>query len=877
MDKINDVPVVSATDLVAYLACGHVTWLDRLAASGAINKPERNDPMLELLQARGLDHEAAYLELLKDEGTSVVEIPDDPQSDQAQGKPDRAQALLRRDAATRQAMAEGVGVVYQATFLDQSAEPWWRGHADFLRRVDSPSDLGDWAYEPEDTKLSRHAKASAVLQLCFYAEQVERLQGTPAEAVHVILGGNERVSVRLAEVSAYYRAVRRQFLGALGVEVESYPLPCEHCAICRWAGRCHQRWDDDDHLSRVAYITGEQTRRLEAAGITTLTALAKVPEGTSIPDLSGAVVDRLRTQARLQWEREPGQPPPVEPILPVEPGMGLSGLPEPDAGDLFYDIEGHPYVGEHGLEYLHGIGWDDAGELVFDGWWAHTPAAERLVFERLIDFIVERRRHHRNMHVYHYAPYETTAIGKLMGRYGTREDEVDDLLRGGVFVDLYRVVRQGLRIGTPSYSIKKLEPLYMRPREGDIGTGGSSIVEYERWLHSQDPQILDDIEAYNRDDVESTWLLQGWLEGQRQRLIDEGTDVPRPSIPEPPEADAVAPELAVLIERLTFDKEVALDEEVEPSLEARTRWLMADLLQWHRREAKPEWWMYFERMLRFEDDDFVHDTETLGRLESVGEVGQVKRSIVWRYRFDPGQEFKLRLGDTLYDPALLRAKQHGAEGVSPGAGRVHAFDGREGTIDLIRGNRWSNRHPTSLMPGGPMNNEAMAGSLTRVAEALLAHGIDGPGPARSARQLLARAGAGDPGRGGGRAPAARRGADTRRHGPTGGRARRFVPAGAGTAGGRQDVYRGPGDPRAGGSGTQGGDHRLHPQRHRQRDQGGHRGGGGERDHGLDCPEDHERGPGVRSPVGHDLHGEPRAAQSAGFGRHRRRHELAVRP
>jgi len=133
------------------------------------------------------------------------------------------------------------------------------------------------------------------------------------------------------------------------------------------------------------------------------------------------------------------------------------------------------------------------------------------------------------MHVYHYAPYEPSALGKLMGRYGTREAELDDLLRGGVFVDLYRVVRQALVIGSPSYSLKKLEPLYMEARTGEIVDAGSSIVEYERWLQTGDQQILDDIEAYNRDDVESTWRLRDWLEERRQELIAAGEVVDRPA------------------------------------------------------------------------------------------------------------------------------------------------------------------------------------------------------------------------------------------------------------------------------------------------------------------------------------------------------------
>jgi predicted RecB family nuclease len=762
MDKIDDVVVLSATDLVAHLACGHVTWLDRLAASGEINKPNHNDPLLQLLQARGVDHERAYLDLLKAEGISVVSVDDDQSADDQSNaagntrpKALRAAGLLAREADTAQAMRDGTGVVYQATFLDQTVEPWWRGHADFLRRIEVPSQFGTWSYEPEDTKLSGHIKASAVLQLCFYAEQVGRLQGREPDQVHIVLGGNDRVSVRLVEVAAYYRAVKQQFLEALGDPVEQYPLPTGHCAVCRWAGRCHERWDRDDHLSRVAFITGDQTRKLEDAGIATLTSLANSADGVAVPGLARSVLDRLRIQARLQYERVEGEPPPVEPVLPIEPGIGLAGLPSPAEGDLFYDIEGHPYVGDAGLEYLHGIGWEETGEFRFEGWWAHTELAERRVFEHLIDFVVERRRTHPDLHVYHYAPYETTAIGKLMGRYGTREDEVDDLLRGGVFVDLYRVVRQGLRIGTPSYSIKKLEPLYMREREGDIGTGGSSVVEYERWLHEHEQQILDDIEAYNRDDVESTWLLRGWLEAQRVELIAAGHEVPRPYRPEDPPAEEIDPDLAVLIDRLSFDRDELLAAEVErvelvgeaeaddgledPALaEARVRWLMADLLQWHRREAKPEWWRFFARRDHYDEADFVNDSETLGRLELGVEIERIKQSTVWRYRFDPEQEFKLRVGDSLGDPSQLRLKAQGVEGVSGNAGTVHAIDVVAGTIDLRRTKKWTGTHPTALMPGQPMGTKAMKDSLLRVASALLDHGIDDPGMARSARQLLAR-------------------------------------------------------------------------------------------------------------------------------------------
>src|SRR5690606_32885429 len=118
---------------------------------------------------------------------------------------------------------------------------------------------------------------------------------------------------------------------------------------------------------------------------------------------------------------------------------------------------------------------DDRGPTV-------TPAAERRAFESLIDLVVDRLAADPQLHVYHYAPYETTAVKRLAGRYGTREVEVDALLRGGVFVDLYRAVRQGVRASVESYSIKRLEPLYGFTRNIELRTAGDSIVEFETWL-----------------------------------------------------------------------------------------------------------------------------------------------------------------------------------------------------------------------------------------------------------------------------------------------------------------------------------------------------------------------------------------------------------
>jgi uncharacterized protein len=381
--------IVSASDLVGHLACGHLTVLDGRVSTGGLAKPERDDPELAILQTRGLEHEDRYLQRLKAEGLDVVEIAE------PDGSADRLTALRQREANTRAAMQDGADIVFQATFLDEREDVLWRGHADFLRKVDRPSDLGPWSYEPEDTKLARQVKPSAILQLCHYAEQVARIQGTEPEHVHVVLGGQERVTVRTSEVVAYYRTVRARFLAALADEPVTYPLPVGHCSVCRWNEACERRREDDDHLSRVAGLGRDQARKLAIAGIDTLTALATTDGDLTVTGIGRSTLTRLQQQARLQHQRADGAPPPVEPVRPVEADRGLAALPAPDPGDLFYDIEGDPFVGDgHGLEYLHGVGWLDDGRFTFQPFWGHSPREEREAFEQLIDLIVERRRRH---------------------------------------------------------------------------------------------------------------------------------------------------------------------------------------------------------------------------------------------------------------------------------------------------------------------------------------------------------------------------------------------------------------------------------------------------------------------------------------------------
>ena len=141
-----------------------------------------------------------------------------------------------------------------------------------------------------------------------------------------------------------------------------------------------------------------------------------------------------------------------------------------------------------------------------------TRAEEKAAFEAFVDRVVEVRARHPDLHVYHYAPHELSTLRSLSVEYATREDEVDALLRAEVFVDLYAIVRQGIQVGEESYSLKKLERHHGFQRlEHRVREGGGSIVAYETWLESEDPEILEAIRAYNEEDCRSTASLRNWL------------------------------------------------------------------------------------------------------------------------------------------------------------------------------------------------------------------------------------------------------------------------------------------------------------------------------------------------------------------------------
>src|SRR5205823_5275993 len=358
--------VVSPSDLTGFLECEHLTQQELAAARGEIARPERDDPMLDMLSRRGLEHEGKHLAGFRAKGLTPVEFP----------FPEGTIANLEKaHAKPVAAMQAGADIIYQGTFFDGR----WRCHPDFLVRVERPSKLGDYSYEVADAKLARKAKAAAVLQCCVYSEQLAAIQGVDPEHLSLILGDDSEEELRFKDYGAYYRSVKRRFTetvfpspseGGQGGGVPTYPDPVDHCSICRWLDVCELRRRQDDHLCLVAGMRRDQTRRLQLAGIRTMATLAASPP-EPIQGINQAALDRLRRQAKLQVERKEAGDLTYEVLAPLGEHLGFQALPAPTPADLFFDMEGDPFVGDDGLEYLFGVTEMVEGRPQHHAFWAH--------------------------------------------------------------------------------------------------------------------------------------------------------------------------------------------------------------------------------------------------------------------------------------------------------------------------------------------------------------------------------------------------------------------------------------------------------------------------------------------------------------------------
>lgn len=628
-------------------------------------------------------------------------------------------------------MERGAEVIAQGSL---AAERWF-GRPDVLRKVEKPSQLGTWSYEAYDCKLPRETKAATILQLSVYSALLEELQGMKPEFMYVVPARRdfEAERYRLAEYAAYYRYVkaRLEAFAEGGQAEETYPEPCRHCDVCHWLAECDAIWRRDDHLSLVAGITRLQRNQFNLWQIETMADLAALPIPLEQRPSHGSkeACEKVREQARVQVQGRVEQRP-VHELLLVADEMGFCRLPEPTPRDVFVDIEGDPFAGSAGRQYLFGfVSAEEVGTPVYQKRWSLTADEERQSFEWIVDEIMRRWKEAPGMHVYHYGAYEPSQFKQLMGRYATRENEIDRMLRAKLLVDLHAILKQSARASVEEYSLKKLEAFYGFQRNTPLSESRVAMRYIEHWLELEwggDPPetVRKTMEGYNEDDCRSTSALRDWLETERNSLVQNGTVIPRPPIGEgapPEELEDRLKAVAALVEELTHD--VPADNG-EQTREQHARWLLAQLLDWHRRESKATWWQYF-KLADMDDEDLLDERQALSGLEFVNRTPRERGLPVDTYSF-PSQDTNVKAGDKVCHRNL-------------NVGEVLSVNLAAKLVGIRKTKACLEVHPQSIFVDerGP-NPKVLAESLFRIGTWVKDNAIDSPGSFRAIRDLLLR-------------------------------------------------------------------------------------------------------------------------------------------
>ena len=703
-----DSVIYSASDLASAARCEYALLREFDAKLGRGQRVSVTDELLERTASLGDEHEQRRLDQLRDEHSDVAVI--------GRPFPFTIANITAAAAQTRRAIDRGAPVIYQAAMFDGR----FVGFADFLVRRDGQ-------YQVSDTKLARSAKVTALLQIAAYADTLSQAGIPVAQEAELLLGNGTAVNYRVDELIPVYREQRARlqqlldnhYAGGVPVRWEDENVrACFRCPVCEEQVRAA------DDLLLVAGMRVTQRAKLIDAGITTLDELAH--HTGPVDNVSARSLAKLVAQADLQVRQRDAGTPQFE----VADPQPLALLPDPDEGDLFFDFEGDPLWTadgiDWGLEYLFGV-LEGGKSSAFHPLWAHDRPDERKALIDFLALVAKRRKRFPNMHVYHYAAYEKTALLRLAGRHGVGEDDVDDLLRSGTLVDLYPIVRKSIRTGSESLSLKALEPLYMgsQLRSGDVTTAADSITQYARYSElrgngevDEAATVLKEIEDYNHYDCTSTRELRNWLlmRAYENSVIPLGAQ-PVADGGDVEEADALAAKLHAFSGDPTTD-----DRTPEQTAVA----LVSAARGYHRREDKPFWWAHFDR-LNYPVDEWADETD-------VFLVDQAEVAVDW-HKPPRAQKLQRRLQLTgelargalndkvyaLYEPPAPSGLTDNPDRRAAGHAEVVGRDDPTVPTSVVicertpaDGNTF-HELPFALTPGGPVNTKPLREAIETAA------------------------------------------------------------------------------------------------------------------------------------------------------------------
>ena len=626
--KINNNKIsYSPTDLNNFVSCKYHIKNDLVAKELNLTKKEKSAD-LKLRIEYGKKHEQEYFKILSKKHKKHITI-------------DPKQSAEKKYEDTIKAIKDGYGLIYKAYLLHE----YFGGEIDFLIKNKSKSDLGDFSYEVYDTKVTKTLRPKHVLQTTGYSFLLSKIQGLMPKKMHLVDGTQLINSFNVNEFVDYFLFTKNNFEKFLSTVLKEkmYPEKCSFCNICDWQDVCTKKWNEDNYINQVCGIRSSQVSKLKKEKISTIEKLAKTDPKKIKSKINPGSKVKLTQQAKLQEEKRLTNKSKFI-FNKTETNKGFYKMPEPNEGDVFYDIEGFPQADQRPFEYLHGIYFYNGKEFEFKDFTVEdfTKKEEEKIFKELIEFLEKHFDKYPKAYLYHYNDYEKRALRELASDYSATfikgNNFVDKLLRLEKFVDLYRVVSQCMQTSEKDLSLKSIEKFYRDERSADIKTADDSIRLFESWLATKNDKDLKDVIAYNEEDCISTYDLREFLIKNRPKNFPFFKLSAEEEFKNADVKDFEIKESAIQLKVIGNLKND--EEEVKENLK--------HLVGFHRRENKSKYWEKFDRLDKG-PDELLDDPECIGGAIFVKKT-KIKDTdnIVYLYKFDE-QNFKLKEGDQAYD------------------------------------------------------------------------------------------------------------------------------------------------------------------------------------------------------------------------------------
>ena len=611
---------ISAYSVIDFTQCEYKTSLDFIKPPDEF-KP-LSDPWLEIIRKIGIEHENSIISKLNNE--SNITIIDDNNT------------VDERIKLTNDAINGGKEIIYQG-FLSHNR---LNGIPDLLIKKED-------YYQPCDIKSSLSLKTDNIIQLCHYAHILKNQFGLMPKTGKIILRDESEIVIEIKKYYDYYLHISQnlsQFIEEKIIIEE--PIKCTLCSKCNYKNLCEEKWEKSDNLNQISNIKYSQIKTLLENNIDSMSELSRV-ENLEKTGLNSNSAKFLIEQAKLQKKYQITKKLDYKiiynekrEIIDEFRPIGFQLMPNKDANDLFFDIEGYPMfidpeTKSSGLEYLFGIHFRTFDEPIFRKFVSTNHDEEKKSFEELIDFFYKHIQQFRNSSIYHYGSYEINALKRLSSKYDTKITELDYLLKNLKFVDLYKVIKDSLLLSTNDYRLKTIEKFYDFSHDSEVASGEDSLVAFEKYLESNSKEILNEIILYNKLDCESTEKLRDWLLSIMPKNIE-------PFIPPLEKEISEARK-----EKIAEDKEIIkkIDKNFEKNIELGST--LKQLLNYGWNELRPDYWEYFENSNK-DIEELYDQSNCIGGLEFINEhpnsryvsaAGWIGKTISFRY---PKQVIKLK-------------------------------------------------------------------------------------------------------------------------------------------------------------------------------------------------------------------------------------------